>query len=259
MLVIDFSQVQRSFRCVLSKIARLCGIEMCSRQSTDLYFRRIGDSVHAQPRGGWSILERTHLRTSLRDRSPLHLVTGEPAAISCAVADSWRTTGRGVCHQNSGDRSSQWEEMEGVDHGNHGGQRARTTRQSRGLSKRHENGSTVRFPFSCPTVAASVRVGSHGRGVAPGPPGGKSDGGVVGEETRLVGTPIHAHSLVEGWERERDGIATPLVLLHDPAGGACGIWWNRYDIARLTRRLPPHIHTHIHCARAYISTHVYAH
>lgn len=24
-------------------------------------------------------------------------------------------------------------------------------------------------------------------------------------------------------------------LLHDPAGGACGIWWYRYDIARLTR------------------------
>lgn len=138
-----------------------------------------------------------------------------------------------------------------------GRQRARTTRQSRGLSKRHENGSTVRFPFSCPTVTASVRVGSHGRGVAPGPPGGKSDGGVVGEETRLVGIPIHAHSVVEGWERERDGIATPLVLLHDPAGGACGIWWNRYDIARLTRRLPPRTHTYKHTARARAYTHVH--
>jgi len=70
-----------------------------------------------------------------------------------------------------------------------------------------------------------------------------------------VGTPIHAHSSHGG---EGDGTATlsplPLLLsarsaflsfsfplslpLLDPARGACGSCWYRYDIARLTRRLP---------------------
>lgn len=232
---------------------------MYSRQGTDLYFRRIGDKTRTRPAPWQLINPRTDAPKDILVR-PLS-----------AVPRSRRTSGdllhRSWFLENDGERRVSpelWGQIEPMGGNGRrgsrqpGGQRARTTRQSRGLSKRHENGSTVRFPFSRPTVAASVRVGSHGRGVAPGPPGGKSDGGVVGEETRLVGTPIHAHPVVEGWERERDGIATPLVLLHDPAGGACGIWWNRYDIARLTRRLPPHTRTHTHIntprARARICT-----
>ncbi|KAL0126068.1 hypothetical protein PUN28_004880 [Cardiocondyla obscurior] len=65
-----------------------------------------------------SILGRTHLRTPSRGPfSAAFSWPGErhtgPGTIFCAAADAGER--RGVCHQNSGDRSSQWELVEGVD------------------------------------------------------------------------------------------------------------------------------------------------
>lgn len=72
--------------------------------------------------------------------------------------------------------------------------RGRHGRQSRGLS-RGDTGTVPHRPFPrCPANP----VWDHSVAESSGPSGGKSDGGVVGEVTRLVGTPIHAHSLVVG-------------------------------------------------------------
>lgn len=107
-----------------------------------------GDRARTRPTRGNPINPWTdaHLRTSSGDRFP-PFSEQEAAPLErrspAPRLDSWRTTRRGVCHQDSGDRSGQWEEVEGVDRGGHGGQCARTTRQSRGLSRRHENGPTV--------------------------------------------------------------------------------------------------------------------
>lgn len=96
------------------------------------------------------------------------------------------------------------------------------------LEATREQSPTVSSPVApFPVWGLSVAESS-------GPSGGKSDGGVVGEVTQLVGTPIHAHSLVVGRRFAGDPLLSCL-LLHDPAGGACGIWWYRYDIARLTQ------------------------
>lgn len=98
-----------------------------------------------------------------------------------------------MCHQDSGDRSGQWEEVEGVDRGGYGGQSARTTRQSRGLSRRHENGPSQRLPLHRAAARPSVwdLTVTQSR---PGSPGGESDGGVVGEAAPAGGerqyTPI---------------------------------------------------------------------
>lgn len=143
-LSVSFSRVKSAMsRCSSAKLTQLhdiylYGIERCVRRGTDLYFRRVRshrrrDSAYTPNRGKpinprtdapKDTIARTAFRRSrsrngrrLQQRSPApRLIPGER---------------RGVCHQNSGDRSGQWEVVEGVDRGGHGGQCARTTRTAK--------------------------------------------------------------------------------------------------------------------------------
>lgn len=122
-------------------------------------------------------------------RSPpaRRLIPGERRAGACVTRDS-------------GDRSGQWEG------GRRGSRRpvedsaaaaaATTTRGKVGDSRgdtRERGVPVARFPLGRRARPCGI---PHGRRVARCRPGGKSDGGVLGEVYRLVGTPIHAHSPV---------------------------------------------------------------
>lgn len=190
--------------CTEQNCARMCRIEMCSRQGTDLYFRRIVDSAHTpSPVAADQSSEPDAPKDILARPLSAVLGAGEPMVISCAVAGFLENDRkRRVSPELWGQIGPMGEDGRRGSRATTGGQRARTTRQSRGLSL---EATRERFhrPFSL-LLSHRRRILSRpcgisrSRGVAPGPPGGKSDGGVVGEETRLVGTPIHAHSLVEG-------------------------------------------------------------
>lgn len=160
-------------------------------------FARIGDAIaRTRPtEANRSILGRTHLKTPSRGPLSAVLAAGTaPATIFCAAADSWRTTGRVS--------PELWGQIGPMGSGGRRGSRRppRTVcaddtdgKVGDSLEATRERSPTVPSPVipANPVWDLSVAESS-------GPSGGKSDGGVVGEVTRLVGTPIHAHSLVVG-------------------------------------------------------------
>jgi len=192
--------------------------ETCSRRGTDLYFRRClshrrRDSAYT-PNRGKPINPRTDAPKDTIARGPLSavLVTASRSGVRLQQRSPAPRLipgeRRGVCHQKL------WGQIGPMGSGGRrGSRRLRRTvcaddtdgKVGDSLETTRERSPTVPSPLPPPRYpAAPCGISrSQSRPSRPSPSGGKSDGGVVGEVTRLVGTPIHAHSLVVG--RRRNG------------------------------------------------------
>lgn len=183
-----------------------------------------------------SILGRTYLRTPslgplsavLVHRSGVQLQQRSPAP---RLIPGER---RGVCHQEL------WGQIGPMGSGGRRGSRRprRTVRADDtdgkvgdSLEATRERSPTVSSPG-----APLPRVGSLGRRVV------RSVWWEKRRRGRRRGDPASGDADTRPFSRggatERRFAGDPLLsclLLHDPAGGACGIWWYRYDIARLTQ------------------------